>query len=393
MQLLKRVHKNKLQDIQEIFSAEIDWIENTYQVNISPKKGLNDLIRLQEGCDAFINLYQEFYPNMAREEVELSDSANERLVQQVVSVAEADDPIIVEKADKNLVVYAEKNSIRGYVQLLKEKLGIARDSNSKRTRRGQGSTGQSTSLNDKRSRQGGYLPTQHLVHVLDNEVKLSLYNGDITDEAVDAIVNAANERLQHGAGVAAAIVRKGGRQIQEESNRLIKRYGTLNVGGAVYTSGGSLSCRYVIHTVGPEWYRHGKDMSRSLLYQACLESLALAVKLNLSSIALTAINSGIFGMPKKTCAEVMFLAIEEFSSSEGAKFSTLRDVRIVIIDEPTLSVFQEEFAKRYVAHEALPETVSTQRRSSDGQESTSSAPNSKDSAHQSKRNDSSPSTG
>ena len=240
----------------------------------------------------------------------------------------------------------------------------------------------------------GYLQTQHLVQVLDKDVKLSLYKGDITEEAVDAIVNAANQRLQHGAGVATAIVRKGGRQIQEQSNRLIKRCGTLNVGGAVYTSGGSLSCRYMIHTVGPEWYRHGKDMSRSLLYQACLESLALAVKLNLSSIALTAISSGIFGMPKDTCAEVMSFAIEEFSSSEGAKFSTLRDVRIVIIDEPTLSVFQEEFVKRYAPREASPETMSTQGRpSADGQESTASAPNSKDSAHQPNRNDSSLPTG
>lgn len=392
MQLLKRVYRKKLKDIEETFCVEIDWIENTNQVNVCPKKGRNNLIRLQEGCDAFINLYQEFYPNMAREEVELSDNVNERRVQHVVSLAEADDPLIIEKEDRNLVVYAEKNSIRGYVHVLKEKLGIASDSNSKRTRRGQGSTGQSTPVQNETSRKGGYLP-QPLVQVLDNEVKLSLYKGDITDEAVDAIVNAANERLQHGAGVAGAIVRRGGRQIQEESDRIIKRYGTLNVGEAVYTSGGSLSCRYVIHTVGPEWYSHGKDMSRSLLWQACLESLALAVKLNLSSIALTAISSGIFGMPKDTCAEVMFLAIEEFSSSEGAKFSTLRDVRIVIIDEPTLSVFQEEFAKRYVAHEASRETMSTQGRSSDGQESTSATPNSKDSAHQSKRNDSSPSTG
>ena len=231
----------------------------------------------------------------------------------------------------------------------------------------------------------GYLQTQHLVQVLDNEVKLSLYKGDITDEAVDAIVNAANEKLQHGAGVGAAIVRKGGCQIQEESNRLIKRYGTLNTGGAVYTSGGSLSCRYVIHTVGPEWYRHGKDMSRSLLYQACLESLALAVKLNLSSIALTAISSGIFGVPKDICAEVMFLAIEEFCSSEGARCSTLRDVRIVIIDEPTLSVFQEEFAKRYVAHEAFPEALSTQGHSFDEQETIRPIPNSECNTYQSKK--------
>lgn len=233
----------------------------------------------------------------------------------------------------------------------------------------------------------GYLQTQHLVQVLDNEVKLSLYKGDITDEAVDAIVNAANEKLQHCAGVGAAIVRKGGRQIQEDSNRLIKRYGTLNTGGAVYTSGGSLSCRYVIHTVGPEWYRHGKDMSRSLLYQACIESLALAVKLNLSSIALPAIscNRGIFSMPKDACAEVMFSAIEEFSSSEGAKFSTLRDVRIVIIDEPTLSVFQKEFAKRYVAHGAFREALSTQGHSFDEQETSRPIPNSKRNEYQSKK--------
>lgn len=94
---------------------------------------------------------------------------------------------------------------------------------------------------------GGYDLRQPLVQVLDNEVKLSLYQGDITDEAVDAIVNAANERLQHGGGVAAAIVRKGDRQIQGESNKFIKRYGPLDVGEADYTSGGSLSCRHVIH--------------------------------------------------------------------------------------------------------------------------------------------------
>ena len=80
MQLLKRVYKKKLQDIEETFCVEIDWIENTNQVYICHKKGLNNLIRLQEGCDAFINLYQEFYPNMAREKEELSDTVKERLV-------------------------------------------------------------------------------------------------------------------------------------------------------------------------------------------------------------------------------------------------------------------------------------------------------------------------
>ena len=91
-------------------------------------------------------------------------------------------------------------------------------------------------------------------------------------------------------------------------------------------------------------------------------------------------------MPKDTCAEVMFFAIEEFSSSEDAKFSTLRDVRIVIIDEPTLSVFQEEFVKRYAPQEESPETMSTMGRSSVVQETTPSIPNSERNVYQSKKN-------
>ena len=69
----------------------------------------------------------------------------------------------------------------------------------------------------------GYLQTQHLVQVLNNKVKLSLYKGDITNERVDAIVNAANEWLRHGGGVAAAIVSKGGRQIQDESTWIVQQ--------------------------------------------------------------------------------------------------------------------------------------------------------------------------
>ena len=206
---------------------------------------------------------------------------------------------------------------------------------------------------------------------------MSLYQGDITDEQVDAIVNAANEWLQHGAGVAAAIVHKGGRQIQDESNWITKQYGPLDVGGTAHTSGGNLPYRYVIHTVGPRWKEHGREKSISLLHRACVESLRRAAQLELSSIALTAISSGIFGMPKDICARVMFEVVEKFSSSNDAEFSTLRDVRIVIIDDSTISVFQEEFVKRYFSHEASSETVTTQTRPSNDHRATPPNPNSK----------------
>ena len=183
--------------------------------------------------------------------------------------------------------------------------------------------------------------------VLNKRVTLSLQQGDITDERVDAIVNATNEWLQHGGGVAGAIVGKGGREIQEESNRISNQRGPLKVGEAVYTSGGILPCRYVIHTVGPRWREHGRQTSISLLRQACVESLRLAAQLQLSSIALTAIGSGISGIPKVICAQAMFDAVEEFISNRNAELSTLHDVRIVIIDDPTFRVFSDEYAKRY----------------------------------------------
>lgn len=171
---------------------------------------------------------------------------------------------------------------------------------------------------------------------------------------MDVIVHAANKWLRHGDGVATAIMRKGGRPIEEEFRRIMsdRKGRPLNVGDVVYTSGGNLSCRFVIHTVGPKWNYRQKKKSISLLHRACVESLRLATQLELCSIALPAISSGNFGLPNDICAQVMFDAVEEFSSSTDAEFSTLRDVRIVIIDDETICTFREEFAKRYTSQEA-----------------------------------------
>ena len=184
-----------------------------------------------------------------------------------------------------------------------------------------------------------------------NGVKLSLYQRDITDEIVDAIVNAANEWLSHGGGVATAIVRKGGHIIQEESDGVMAQRSKrpLRVGDAVHTRAGTLPCKFVIHTVGPRWDSFDKERCVTLLHLACIKSLHLAAQLELCSIALPPISSGIFGMPKDICAQVMFAAVEEFSCSLEAEFSTLREIRIVIIDDETINVFYEEFLKRYTS--------------------------------------------
>ena len=367
MQLLYRIYINKLQEIEENFFVKIDWEENTSKVHILRRSLPYRESRLNEGFNAFVDLYREFYPDkMRREEVKLPKDVDEGLLHSI-SLSMANDPMIIEREDNKLVVYAEKSSIRKFVQSLKKNLRISSDRNSERNRPGEDNK-QPAEL----PQQDQHSLTRRLYHDLSNGVKLSLYQGDITDEQVDAIVNAANERLQHNGGVAAAIVQKGGRKIQEESTRKIQQHGPLNVGEATFTNAGNLACRYVIHTVGPVWRKHANEECKHLLHEACIQSLHIAsVKLELSSLALTAISSGIFGMPKEICAQVMLSAVEAFSSSKEAEFSTLRDVRIVIIDEQTLSVFQEEFVKRYLSQEPSPKTVTTRESLSDEHAATS----------------------
>lgn len=128
--------------------------------------------------------------------------------------------------------------------------------------------------------------------------KLELIEGDITEMDTDAIVNAANARLVLGGGVAGAIRRKGGPQIQAECDRI----GGTFVGGAVITTGGNLKARHVIHAVGPQLGEANEDEK---LKNATLNALKVADEHNLKSIAFPAISTGIFGFPIQRCAEIM----------------------------------------------------------------------------------------
>lgn len=165
---------------------------------------------------------------------------------------------------------------------------------------------------------------------------LRLIQGDITERNVDAIVNAANSNLQHGGGVAGAIVRKGGRVIQEESNEI----GHTPVGTAVVTGAGKLHTRFVIHAVGP---RMGEGDEDNKLKNAVSNSLKLASKRGLKSISLPAISSGIFGFPKDRCAEI--LVKEALNYIEKNPETSLQLIEFCIYDDLTKEYFQREFDK------------------------------------------------
>ncbi len=165
-------------------------------------------------------------------------------------------------------------------------------------------------------------------------IVVKLVQGDITLERVEALVNAANSELIHGGGVAGAIVRRGGLKIQQESYEVAP----VEVGKAAITSGGMLESSYVIHTVGPRW---GEGDEEKKLHSAIESALNLANEKRLKSISLPAVSTGIFGFPLENAVNIILKAIKEFVNSSKEK--SLNEIRICIIDNPTLSGFQNRW--------------------------------------------------
>jgi len=154
--------------------------------------------------------------------------------------------------------------------------------------------------------------------------------GDITECDTDAIVNAANERLKMGGGVAGAILKKGGRVIQDECDKI----GYCPTGGAVITGAGRLKARYVIHAVGPRW---GEGDEERKLRNAVINSLKLADQYNLKSIAFPAISTGVFGYPIEKAAETITKTIIDYLHREPT--TSLEKVLIVLYDAHAYDVF------------------------------------------------------
>ena len=172
--------------------------------------------------------------------------------------------------------------------------------------------------------------------------KVTIKLGDIIEEEVDVIVNAANDRLMHAGGVAAAIDKASYGAVQKESSRVIEQTGTLPTGQAVITSaGGSLKCKFVVHAVGPIASQH-KDHCGPLLRNACVNSMLMAQHNKAKSVSFPPISSGIFGVSKELVASVMLSSLCSYTCDDP---ELLNDVRIVIIDEATYDVFLKFFHK------------------------------------------------
>jgi O-acetyl-ADP-ribose deacetylase (regulator of RNase III) len=168
-----------------------------------------------------------------------------------------------------------------------------------------------------------------------NQAKLFVIQGDITRQATEAIVNAANSSLMGGGGVDGAIHRAGGPAILEECKQIVARQGRLPTGKAVMTTGGNLEAKYVIHTVGPIWH-DGDKGEAELLASAYRESLELATENNLLSISFPSISTGAYGYPVDKAAKIALTAVISFLRES---ITPVKEVVFVLFDSRTFDVY------------------------------------------------------
>jgi O-acetyl-ADP-ribose deacetylase (regulator of RNase III) len=176
---------------------------------------------------------------------------------------------------------------------------------------------------------------------------LFLAQGDITRETADAIVNAANSSLLGGGGVDGAIHRNGGPAILEACKQLrqTQYVNGLPPGQAVATTAGRLPAKYVIHTVGPIW-RGGAQGEPETLASAYHESVRVADKLQLSSIAFPAISTGAYGYPLEQAAEIAV----HTTTQELAAGSHVRSIKLVVFDSGSFTVYAQQLEKFSASH-------------------------------------------
>jgi O-acetyl-ADP-ribose deacetylase (regulator of RNase III) len=157
--------------------------------------------------------------------------------------------------------------------------------------------------------------------------------GNLLEEPVDAIVNAANGHLAHGGGVAGVIARAAGAELEEESAALVRQHGPYSAGSAVATTAGRLPFKGVIHAVGP---RYGEGDEERKLLLALSAAFSLANERRWESVAFPAVSSGIFAVPLEICARAYLAA---------ARAAPLRKLRLCLRDQPVIDAVLKELER------------------------------------------------
>ncbi|XP_023070443.2 protein mono-ADP-ribosyltransferase PARP9 [Piliocolobus tephrosceles] len=177
--------------------------------------------------------------------------------------------------------------------------------------------------------------------MLTPRIELSVWKGDLTTHAVDAVVNAANEDLLHGGGLALALVKAGGFEIQEESKQLVARFGKVSTGEIAVTGAGRLPCKWIIHAVGPRWMEWDTQGCIRKLERAIVSILDYVLYRNthIKTVAIPALSSGIFQFPLNLCTETIVETIW-VNLQRKPMMSNLKEIHLVSNEDPTVAAFK-----------------------------------------------------
>ncbi|NWI32446.1 PAR14 polymerase, partial [Sula dactylatra] len=190
-------------------------------------------------------------------------------------------------------------------------------------------------------------------------VVIAVYKGNLCNYPVDVVVNASNEDLKHIGGLAEALLKAAGPELQKECDELVRKNGSLQPGCAVITGAGELPCKNVIHAVGPRWRKDEAEKCVYLLRKTVKKSLQLAETFNHRSIALPAISGGIFGFPLELCTYSIVSSIKE-TLEESMGDSSLKEVHLVDIAQNNIQAFgkavREVFSDYSASSRSLDET-------------------------------------
>ncbi|KAF6385258.1 poly(ADP-ribose) polymerase family member 9 [Rhinolophus ferrumequinum] len=177
--------------------------------------------------------------------------------------------------------------------------------------------------------------------MLTPRLELSVWKDDLTRHAVDVVVNAANEDLKHGGGLAQALVKAGGQEIQEMSTSVVSRWGKIPVGEIATTKAGRLPCKFIIHAVGPRWM--GVDRERCIdKLQRAIENILNHVNFSIpyiETVAIPALSSGIFNFPVDLCTQIIVETISSYFQNVSLT-GNLKEIHLVSNEDPTVAAFK-----------------------------------------------------
>lgn len=214
------------------------------------------------------------------------------------------------------------------------------------------------------------VPERRFEVMLDSGILVSVWKADLANFPVDAVVNAANDHLNHGGGLALALSKAGGPQIQKESEDYIKKYGVLKTGDAIVMDAGSLPCKKIIHAVGPLLPKYPSVSEVSVaepLLKRAIRSILDRVKENhLKTVAIPAISSGLFSYPLPQCADTIVTTVRQYCEYSSAYY--LKEIQLVNIDEPTVK--EMERACHQILCQYLPNSGAASKSRGDAKTST-----------------------